>query len=51
MVRADSPLQARFRQRRLAIRALHKLRHDGFNAVGNVAQETPLLATAKACRR
>ena len=36
--------EARFRQSGLAIGALHKLRHDGFNAVGNVAQKAASLA-------
>ena len=39
--------QARFRQSRLAVGALHKLRHDGFNSVGDAAQEAGLLAAGK----
>ena len=40
-------LQARFRQSRLFVCAFHKLRHNGFNAVGDVAQEAGTLATGK----
>ena len=39
---AHLSLQPRYRQRRLAMRALHNLRRDGFNARGNVAQEPRL---------
>ncbi len=39
--------EARFRQSGLAVGALHKLGHDGFNAVGNAAQEAGLLSAGK----
>ena len=39
--------QPRFGQRRLAVRPLHKLRHDGFDAIGDVAQKSRFLPPGK----